>query len=157
NLIGPWWTVLRSLALRGRRFDTREEVCRAVEAGTRDWNAHRHPFVWGRRRKRRRAARPAGLARLPTAACTCRMGHLGDAFEHDDRKSPGGVPLVVGEAGHLRRMLIEQAVAFFAPRHDCPDLERLAGQFDRRRWIGEEVVVPGRVGGGAALRSDHHE
>jgi transposase len=67
NLIEPWWKVLRSLALNGRRFENWEEVCRAVAAATAYWNAHRHPFVWGRR-KRRRAARRAGLAHLPLAA-----------------------------------------------------------------------------------------
>jgi len=67
NLIEPWWKVLRSLALKGRRFETWEAVCAAVAAGTAYWNKHRHPFVWGRR-KRRRAARSAGLARLPLAA-----------------------------------------------------------------------------------------
>jgi hypothetical protein len=67
NLIEPWWKVLRSLALKGRRFEDWAEVCRAVEAATAYWNAHRHPFVWGRR-KRRRAGRRAGLAQLPLAA-----------------------------------------------------------------------------------------
>jgi hypothetical protein len=67
NLIEPWWKTLRSLALKGRRFETWEEVCRAVERATGYWNGHRHPFVWGRR-KRRRQARPAGIARLPLAA-----------------------------------------------------------------------------------------
>jgi hypothetical protein len=67
NLIEPWWKVLRSLALKGRRFGSWEEVCAAVEAGTRYWNAHRHPFVWGKRR-RRRPARPTGVASLPLAA-----------------------------------------------------------------------------------------
>lgn len=67
NLIEPWWKTLRSLALKGRRFETWAEVCHAVEAATRYWNAHRHPFAWGRR-KRRRAPRPPGVARLPVAA-----------------------------------------------------------------------------------------
>jgi hypothetical protein len=67
NLIEPWWKVLRSLALKGRRFETWAEITQAVEAATAYWNAHRHPFVWGRR-KRRRRARPAGVARLPLAA-----------------------------------------------------------------------------------------
>ena len=67
NLIEPWWKTLRSLALKGRRFETWEEVGRAVAEGTGYWNAHRHPFVWGRR-QRRRAARRAGLAVLPLAA-----------------------------------------------------------------------------------------
>ena len=67
NLIEPWWKVLRSLALKGRRFETWDEVCAAVAAATAYWNGHRHPFAWGRR-KRRRAARRAGLAQLPLAA-----------------------------------------------------------------------------------------
>lgn len=67
NLIEPWWKVLRSLALKGRRFESWEEVAAAVAAATRYWTAHRHPFVWGRR-KRRRAARRSGLAQLPLAA-----------------------------------------------------------------------------------------
>jgi DDE superfamily endonuclease len=67
NLIEPWWKVLRSLALKGRRFETWDEVQAAVAAGTAYWNNHRHPFVWGAPR-RRRAARRAGLARLPLAA-----------------------------------------------------------------------------------------
>jgi transposase len=67
NLIEPWWKVLRSLALKGRRFATWQEVCQAVAAATADWNAHRHPFRWGHR-KRRRPTRPAGPALLPLPA-----------------------------------------------------------------------------------------
>jgi hypothetical protein len=67
NLIEPWWKVLRSLALHGRRFEDWEAVCRAVEDATADGNAHRHPFIWGRR-TRRPARRAAGVAALPKAA-----------------------------------------------------------------------------------------
>jgi transposase len=67
NLIEPWWKVLRSLALKGRRFETWAEVCAAVDAATHYWNAHRHPFLWGQR-KRRRPARRTGIACLPAAA-----------------------------------------------------------------------------------------
>jgi transposase len=67
NLIEPWWKVLRSLALKGRRFATWDDLCAAVDAATRYWNAHRHPFVWGKR-KRRRPARATSIARLPVAA-----------------------------------------------------------------------------------------
>jgi len=67
NLIEPWWKVLRSLALQGRRFQTWEEIDAAVAAATAYWNAHRHPFVGGRRR-RHRPARPAGIAHLPVVA-----------------------------------------------------------------------------------------
>jgi hypothetical protein len=51
NLIEPWWKTLRSLALKGRRFQTWKEVEEAVEEATAYWNAHKHPFVWGRRRR----------------------------------------------------------------------------------------------------------
>ena len=51
NLIEPWWKVLRSLALGGRRFERWEDICQAVEGATAYWNAHRHPFVWEHRRR----------------------------------------------------------------------------------------------------------
>jgi hypothetical protein len=64
NLIEPWWKVLRSLALRGRRFESWPEVEAAVERATAYWNGHRHPFVWGRRR-RHRPKRSPGVAAVP--------------------------------------------------------------------------------------------
>jgi len=67
NLIEPWWKILRSLALKGRRFETWEELWEAVRQATNYWNAHRHPFFWGRRRRHRVPRRP-GIARLPLAA-----------------------------------------------------------------------------------------
>jgi transposase len=67
NLIEPWWKILRSLALKGRRFETWAEVAAAIAAATAYWNKHRHPFVWGRRR-RHRARRKPGIARLPRIA-----------------------------------------------------------------------------------------
>jgi transposase len=67
NLIEPWWKTLRSLALKGRRFETWEEICQAVAAATCYWNKHRHPFIWGRRR-RHRARRKPGIARLARLA-----------------------------------------------------------------------------------------
>jgi hypothetical protein len=66
NLIEPWWKVLRSLALQGRRFATWEEVTAAVAAATTYCNQHRHPFLWGRRLRDR--ARRTGVATLPKAA-----------------------------------------------------------------------------------------
>jgi transposase len=46
NLIEPWWKTLRSLALKGRRFDTAEEIVSAIEQGTAYWNDHRRPYHW---------------------------------------------------------------------------------------------------------------
>ena len=67
NLIEPWWKVLRSLALKGRCFASWDQLCQAVAAATRYWNAHRHPFLWGRRTRQRRA-RSTGIAALPSMA-----------------------------------------------------------------------------------------
>jgi hypothetical protein len=64
NLIEPWWKVLRSFALKGRRFETWPAIEVAVERATAYWNGHRHPFVWGRRR-RYRPRRCPGVAALP--------------------------------------------------------------------------------------------
>jgi hypothetical protein len=42
-------------------------VCHAIEAATAYWNAHRHPFIWGQRR-RHRSRRQAGIAVVPKVA-----------------------------------------------------------------------------------------
>lgn len=67
NLIEPWWKALRSLALKGKRFETWPAIEHAIAAATAYWNAHRHPFVWGRRR-RHRVIRRGSLAALPNVA-----------------------------------------------------------------------------------------
>ena len=67
NLIEPWWKILRSLALAGRRFASWADVVEAVEKASAYWNAHQHPFLWGRRRRHRPRRQP-GIALLPKAA-----------------------------------------------------------------------------------------
>jgi transposase len=64
NLIEPWWKVLRSLALKGRRFEAWAEIEQAVARASAYWNEHRHPFIWGRRR-RHRTPRRLGIAAPP--------------------------------------------------------------------------------------------
>ena len=46
NLIEPWWKQLRSLALKGHRFETLDELTQALNDGVDYWNAHRHPYCW---------------------------------------------------------------------------------------------------------------
>ncbi len=46
NLIEPWWKQLRSLALKGRRFETTEELMTALQAGLAYWDEHKHPYRW---------------------------------------------------------------------------------------------------------------
>ena len=53
NLIEPWWKTLRSLALKGNTFENWQQIVEAVEHATRYWNEHKHPFVWGKRRRHR--------------------------------------------------------------------------------------------------------
>lgn len=60
NLIEPWWKVLRSLALKGKRFETWQEVSAAIQAASSYWNGHRHPFFWGRRRRHRHCSHALG-------------------------------------------------------------------------------------------------
>lgn len=67
NLIEPWWKTLRSLAFKGRRFETWDELAAAAAAATAYWNAHRHPFTWGRRRRHRPRRRP-GIGLIPRVA-----------------------------------------------------------------------------------------
>ena len=67
NLIEPWWKALRSLALKGKRFADWAAVEQAIAEATAYWNAHRHPYRWGHRR-RHRPARRAGLGLTPTVA-----------------------------------------------------------------------------------------
>ena len=74
NLIEPWWKVLRSLALKGRRFEAWPEIEEAVRRATAYWNEHKHPFLWGRRRRHRTLRRP-GIAVVSKISTTYRMHH----------------------------------------------------------------------------------
>ncbi len=67
NLIEPWWKILRSLALKGRRFETWQQIEQAIAQATAYWNQHRHPFIWGRRR-RHQPRRTPGIALVPTGS-----------------------------------------------------------------------------------------
>ena len=49
NLIEPWWKQLKSLALKGNRFETLDEIILALYEAADYWNAHRHPYVWKKR------------------------------------------------------------------------------------------------------------
>lgn len=46
NLIEPWWKQLKALALKGRRFESTDEVIDAFHGALGYWNAHRHPYSW---------------------------------------------------------------------------------------------------------------
>jgi transposase len=46
NLIEPWWKQLRSLALKGRRFENAGELEDALWAALAYWNTRCHPYRW---------------------------------------------------------------------------------------------------------------
>lgn len=49
NLIEPWWKQLRSLALKGRRFENTDELIGALTQAVAYWNVHAHPYRWKKR------------------------------------------------------------------------------------------------------------
>jgi transposase len=46
NLIEPWWKQLRSLALKGRRFEMVDQLRDVLHHALAYWNEHRHPYQW---------------------------------------------------------------------------------------------------------------
>ena len=67
NLIEPWWKQLRSLALKGRRFESTDQLVAALNDALAYWNAHAHPYVWKKRPQQQvQLLGEYGLAILPT-------------------------------------------------------------------------------------------
>lgn len=46
NLIEPWWKQLKSLALKGRKFETQADLEAALWEGLVYWNQYRYPYRW---------------------------------------------------------------------------------------------------------------
>jgi transposase len=46
NLIEPWWKQLKSLALKGRRFENTDELAQSLLGALAYWNGHKHPYRW---------------------------------------------------------------------------------------------------------------
>ena len=64
-LPGP--NVGNAAVMIGRRFGAWAEIEQAVARATAYWNRHKHPFVWGRRR-RHRIPRRLGIAAPPNVS-----------------------------------------------------------------------------------------
>ena len=62
NLIEPWWKQLKSLALKGRRFETRAELAQSLLAALDYWNAHKHPYHWKKRPQQQFLIIPGGFS-----------------------------------------------------------------------------------------------
>lgn len=46
NLIEPWWKQLKSLALKGRRFENQLQLKNSLWNALDYWNQHRHAYHW---------------------------------------------------------------------------------------------------------------
>jgi transposase len=67
NLIEPWWKILKSSAFEEKTFETWEEKEATITPATDYWNKHKHPYVWGSRRRHRPPRKP-GIACAPYVA-----------------------------------------------------------------------------------------
>jgi transposase len=65
NLIEPWWKQLRSLALKGRRFETLEQLSLALCDAADYWNAHKHPYIWKKKPQQQPSLWLGGFASSP--------------------------------------------------------------------------------------------
>jgi transposase len=75
NLIEPWWKQLKSLALKGRRFETVEQLESALREALAYWNAQRRPYRW-----KKHPQEQAELAAMGAAAC--KLGGYGSSIDH---------------------------------------------------------------------------
>ena len=62
NLIEPWWKQLKSLALKGRRFQTVDELSASLLHALDYWNAHQHPYQWKKHPQQQPLIIPGGLS-----------------------------------------------------------------------------------------------
>lgn len=50
NPIGPWWKILRSPTLKGRRCEAQAQIEKTTRRAADERNVHKYPFIQGRRR-----------------------------------------------------------------------------------------------------------
>ena len=62
NLIEPWWTQLRSLALKGRRFDSLQQLTASLHDAVAYWNDHKRPYTWRKLPKQQPVLPGAGFS-----------------------------------------------------------------------------------------------
>jgi len=62
NLIEPWWKQLKSLALKGRRFETVDELSASLLQALDYWNAHQHPYLRKKRPQEQPLIIPGGVS-----------------------------------------------------------------------------------------------
>ena len=79
------------------------------------------------------------------------------AFDHDRRNLARRLLLIVSEAGHLGRLLVEEALALRPVGNGCAGGELLLADLDRDVGIGAQVEEPGRALRRAPERGDDDE
>src|SRR5208282_616213 len=81
----------------------------------------------------------------------------GGALEDDNRDLARGLLLIFLEEWHLRRLLVEQALALRAGSDGGLGLETFGANLEGGSRMGQEIVVPGRIFRRARLGSDNHD
>src|SRR5215470_9522074 len=95
-----------------------------------------------------------GLPRPPPPLMTSRSA--GDALKHDHGDLARRLLLILAEHGHHRGLVPIEAVPLVAFSDSCPGTERLTKYLDGDHRVGDQIVVPARMGGCATLRGDDH-
>jgi hypothetical protein len=65
NLIEPWWKQLRSLALKGRRFENVDQLSQSLLDAVDYWNAHKHPYTWKKKPQQQPTILLGGFSSVP--------------------------------------------------------------------------------------------
>src|SRR5271156_1554618 len=99
----------------------------------------------------------ATAQRRPPPTCPRTKERLGDALEHDHRDLARRRFLIIVERRHQLGLRVEQALSLRVLGDDGLGLELFLADFDRRRRMRLQVVVPRRMLWKSALRRyDHH-
>ena len=76
--IEPWGKQLRSLARKGRRIESTDQLVAALNQAVVYWNAHAHPYVWKRQPQQQcQILGEFGLAISAKPTASLRENHLG--------------------------------------------------------------------------------
>ena len=126
---------------------------RWLEEGDRTWSAgcDRDPLLAGAPILSGRPTRRSGC----TTQFTWRLSRsrsAGALLQHEDRDHSARLARVRRELRVQACVLVIQPLALVARRFARDDLEAVVGDFERRLGMRDEVVIPGGVLVGAALR-----
>src|SRR3984957_10759526 len=78
-----------------------------------------------------------------------------DGIQHDNRYLASGLELIIGVRRPMLERLVPKSNTFVARRRPRPRLQLLGPNLHLDIRVGEDIAVPPRVFGRAALRGDN--